>query len=84
VAVANSGDQGWRQQGNVACGGSGLQEDAAWWPLTGWAGESVADADGLGVEVDVLPGEAEQFGEAHAGVERGSEYRTVARQAVLE
>ena len=44
----------------------------------------VADVDDLVFEVDVLPGEAEEFAEAHTGVERGDQERLVAREAAGE
>ena len=43
-----------------------------------------ADADDAGFKVNLGPGEGEQFGEAHAGVESGRQQRSVAREAGAE
>ena len=45
------------------------------------AGELVADVNQALVEVDVVPGESEEFGVAHAGVEGGGEEAVVAGEA---
>jgi hypothetical protein len=43
-----------------------------------------ADADEAGFKVNLGPGEDEQLGEAHAGVERGRQQRPVTGEAGVE
>jgi hypothetical protein len=74
------------EEGDVTGGGGGVQADAFGSFVLARARElvAVADVDEPVVEVDVLPGEAEQFGEAHAGVEGRGDERPVGVQGVVE
>lgn len=74
----------WGEERDVAGGRLGLEADPPRWLVCSRARELVADVDEAILEVDVAPGEPEQFGEAQAGVEGGGEEGAVAGEAGVE
>jgi hypothetical protein len=82
-AASLAGEDGreLRGEGDLADGGARLGRHPAGGGSEVRPREVGADADEAGLGVNVGPGEGEQLGEAHAGVERGRQQRPVAGEA---
>jgi hypothetical protein len=85
-AASFTGEDGGELRGerDVADGGARLRCHAAGGGSQVRPRELGADADEAGFKVNLGPGEGQQFGEAHAGIESGRQQRSVTREAGTE